>query len=132
MRDVGPGIVSPDMVSAIRTDLLSLVGDDQVSVAITLTQKAGAPSINYAAGTLTENVLTRTVTALRCEVSVREVQSSAGGLSLGDVRFHVMREDLDFSPSVGDTFTSEGVRWRVLATSSDPLTLLNTYTARRA
>jgi exosome complex RNA-binding protein Csl4 len=121
------------MVAAITADLRSLVSDAEVRVLITVSQNEGSPSIDYAAGTVTGGVRTTTLEALRCEVNLREVEASQGGLMLGDVRFHVMQADAPYQASVGDTFSEGGsVRWRVLQVSHDPLSLLTTYTARRA
>lgn len=132
MNRTGPGIVTPDMVASITADLRSFVADTGVRVVITISQREGTPSIDYAAGTVTDGLRATTVEALRCEVNLREVQASLGGLMLGDVRFHVMRADHPYTASVGDTFTEDAIRWRVLEVSHDPLGLLTTYTARRA
>jgi len=68
---------------------------------------------------------------LRAEVTLEEVQASAGGLQLGDIRYHIQATSLSSTPSLSSVVRDGLDRRRVVTVSIDPLGLLYTLTARR-
>jgi len=132
MNQRGPGLVDAVMLASIAADLSSLIGDADASPAtVTVSTPSGAPTVDNAAGTITRNTDDDTVSTLRGEVTLEEVQASLGGLQLGDVRYHVIASTLSTTPSTASTITDGATVLRVVTVSTDPLGLLWTLTARR-
>lgn len=131
MNTRGPGLVSAAMVAAIKADLVSLVGDaDAAPATVTVSSPTGR-TVNDAAGTVAITSDNDTVTCLRAEITLADVQQSAGGLQLGDIRYHVVASDLSTAPSTSSVVVDGSNRRRVVSVGSDPLGLLFTLTARR-
>jgi hypothetical protein len=119
------------MVAAIKADLVSLVGDaDAAPATVTVSSPTGR-TVNDAAGTVAITSDDDTVSCLRAEVTLTEVQQSAGGLQLGDIRYHVVASGLSTAPSTSSVVVDGSDRRRVVSVGSDPLGLLFTLTARR-
>lgn len=128
----GPGLIDAVMLESITADLVSLLGDADVSPnTVTVSTPTGAPTHNRAAGTYTRTTDDDTVNALKCEVNLEDVARSEGGLQVGDIRYHVMQSDLSSAPSTQSVVIDNSNRWAVIHVSADPLGLLWTLTARR-
>lgn len=128
----GPGLADDVLIASIKADLRSIVGDADVAPAtVTVSTPTAAPVVDDAAGTYTRTTDDDTVSVLRCEVSLEDVAKAAGGLQVGDIRYHVMAEDLSSTPTTETTVIDGGDRRRVVVVSQDPLGLLYTLTARR-
>lgn len=128
----GPGLADDVLIASITADLRSLVGDADVTPAtVTVSTPTAAPVVDDAAGTYTRSTDDDTVSVLRCEVSLEDVAKAAGGLQVGDIRYHFMAEDLSSTPTTETTIIDGGDRRRVVVVSQDPLGLLYTLTARR-
>ena len=84
-----------------------------------------------AAGTVTITSDDDTVSVLRAEVTLDEVAQAAGGLQLGDIRYHVQASSLSSVPTLSSVVVDGGDRRRVVSVSSDPLGIVYTLTARR-
>jgi hypothetical protein len=127
----GPGLIDPVLKAAIKTDLVSLVGDTDAAPATVTVSSPTGRTVNDAAGTVAITSDDDTVSCLRAEVTLTEVQQSAGGLQLGDIRYHVVASDLSTAPSLSSVVVDGSDRRRVVSVGSDPLGLLFTLTARR-
>jgi hypothetical protein len=127
----GPGLIDPVLKAAIKADLVSLVGDTDAAPATVTVSSPTGRTVNDAAGTVAITSDDDTVSCLRAEVTLSEVQQSAGGLQLGDIRYHVVASDLSTAPSLSSVVVDGSDRRRVVSVGSDPLGLLFTLTARR-
>lgn len=128
----GPGLIDDVMLQSIAADLSSLIGDADVSpTTITVSTPTGAPTVDYAAGTYTRTTDDDSVSVLRCEVNLEDVAASAGGLQVGDIRYHVLASSLSSTPSTESVVVDGSDRRKVIHVSTDPLGLLWTLTARR-
>ena len=127
----GPGLIDPVLKAAIKADLVSLVGDTDAAPATVTVSSPTGRTVNDAAGTVAITSDDGAVSCLRAEVTLSEVQQSAGGLQLGDIRYHVVASDLSTAPSLSSVVVDGSDRRRVVSVGSDPLGLLFTLTARR-
>tara|TARA_R100000951_G_scaffold87430_2_gene75198 strand:+ start:738 stop:1139 length:402 start_codon:yes stop_codon:yes gene_type:complete len=127
----GSDLISPVMKAALAADLTALLGDAQVTPTTVVVSTTTGRAINDAAGTVTITSDDDTVSVLRCEVTLDEVQASAGGLQLGDIRYHIQATSLSSTPSLSSVVVDGSDRRRVVVVSTDPLGLLYTLTARR-
>jgi hypothetical protein len=127
----GPGLIDPVLKAAIKADIVSLVGDTDAAPATVTVSSPTGRTVNDAAGTVAITSDDDTVSCLRAEVTLTEVQQSAGGLQLGDIRYHVVASDLSTAPSLSSVVVDGSDRRRVVSVGSDPLGLLFTLTARR-
>lgn len=128
----GPGLVDDLLIASIKADLRSIVGDADVTPAtVTVSTPTAGPTIDRAAATYTRTTDDDTVSVLRCEVSLEDVANAAGGLQVGDIRYHVMAEDLSSTPTTETTIIDGADRLKTIHVSQDPLGLLWTLTGRR-
>ena len=127
----GSDLISPVMRAALSADLTALLGDAQVTPTTVTVSTPTGRAVNDAAGTVTITSDDDTVSVLRCEVTLDEVQASAGGLQLGDIRYHILATSLSSTPSLSSVVVDGSDRRRVVVVSTDPLGLLFTLTARR-
>lgn len=131
MNSIGTGLIDPVTKTAISSDLASLLGDTEAArYSITVSTPTGR-TVDDAAGTVAITSDADTVDALRAEVTLREIQAAAGGLQLGDIRYHVLASSLSSIPSLSSVVVDGTDRRRVISVSQDPLGLLWTLTARR-
>ena len=127
----GSDLITPVMRAALAADLTALLGDAQVTPTTVTVSTPTGRAVNDAAGTVTITSDDDTVSVLRCEVTLDEVQASAGGLQLGDIRYHILATSLSSTPSLSSVVVDGSDRRRVVVVSTDPLGLLFTLTARR-
>ena len=127
----GSDLISPVMRAALAADLTALLGDAQVTPTTVTVSTPTGRAVDDAAGTVTITSDDDTVSVLRAEVTLEEVQASAGGLQLGDIRYHIQATSLSSTPSLSSVVRDGLDRRRVVAVSIDPLGLLYTLTARR-
>jgi hypothetical protein len=127
----GSDLISPVMRAALSADLTALLGDAQVTPTTVTVSTPTGRAVNDAAGTVTITSDDDTVSVLRAEVTLEEVQASAGGLQLGDIRYHIQATSLSSTPSLSSVVRDGLDRRRVVTVSIDPLGLLYTLTARR-
>jgi len=127
----GADIISPTMRAAIEADIAGMVGDADVApTTITVSTPTGR-TVSDAAGIVTITSDDDTVSVLRAEVTLDEVAQAAGGLQLGDIRYHVTVSSLSSVPTLSSVVVDGGDRRRVVSVSSDPLGIVYTLTARR-
>jgi len=127
----GSDLISPVMRAALSADLTALLGDAQVTPTTVTVSTPTGRAVDDAAGTVTITSDDDTVSVLRAEVTLEEVQASAGGLQLGDIRYHIQATSLSSTPSLSSVVRDGLDRRRVVTVSIDPLGLLYTLTARR-
>lgn len=127
----GSDLITPVMRAALAADLTALLGDAQVTPTTVTVSTPTGRAVNDAAGTVTITSDDDTVSVLRGEVTLEEIQASLGGLQLGDIRYHIQATSLSSTPSLSSVIVDGSDRRRVVTVSTDPLGLLFTLTARR-
>lgn len=127
----GSDLITPVMRAALVADLTALLGDAQVTPTTVTVSTPTGRAVNDAAGTVTITSDDDTVSVLRAEVTLEEIQASLGGLQLGDIRYHIQATSLSSTPSLSSVIVDGSDRRRVVTVSIDPLGLLFTLTARR-
>ena len=127
----GSDLITPVMRAALAADLTALLGDAQVTPTTVTVSTPTGRAVNDAAGTVTITSDDDTVSVLRAEVTLEEIQASLGGLQLGDIKYHIQATSLSSTPSLSSVIVDGSDRRRVVTVSIDPLGLLFTLTARR-
>jgi hypothetical protein len=128
----GADLISPILRAAIDADIAGLLGDADVTpTTITVSTPTGR-TVDDAAGTVSITSDDDSVSVLRAEITLAEVAQAAGGLQLGDIRYHVQASALSSVPTLASVVVDGGDRRRVVNVSIDPLGLLYTLTARRS
>ena len=76
----GSDLITPVMRAALAADLTALLGDAQVTPTTVTVSTPTGRAVNDAAGTVTITSDDDTVSVLRAEVTLEEIQASLGGL----------------------------------------------------
>ena len=114
MNQTGPGLIDAVGLAAIRSALSSVLTDGTASTSATISTPTGAPTPDYADGTITPSTADDTVSGLFLPLAMSEIDSSGGRYRAGDRSLRIMIATLTRTPTIDTTVVVGSVRYRVV------------------
>lgn len=121
--------LSTEELAQINADVVDLLGDTQLSVAITFRDyqsRVFTPSTGVTVATYADY----SIRAIRNAVPAREVQASLGLYQAGDLRFIISRALLPITPNKEDLIVDGASTYNLISWDSDPISQLWRIVAR--